>query len=97
MILDMQNFCKSVVDFLQSEYNDGYSFRIERYMALPPEFRPFNKERIELKIEMSPRYRITICNDSMHYLFKLFLEGEYLEDRKQYRWQKELIDMIEGG
>ena len=57
----------------------------------------FSKERIELKIEMSPRYRLTICTDSMHYLFKLFMEGEYLEDRKQYRWQKELIDMIEGG
>ncbi len=96
MILEMEGFCKNVIDFLQSEYNDGYSFKIERYMALPPEFRPFNKERVELKIEVSPRYRITIGNDSMHYLFELFMTGEFLEDRKQYRWQKELIDMIEG-
>ena len=85
MILEMGNFCKSVIDFLQSEYNDGYSFKIERYMALPPEFRPFNKERIELKIDISPMYKITICDDSMRYLFKLYLEGEFLEDRKQYR------------
>ena len=97
MILEMGDFCKSVIDFLQSEYNDGYSFRIERYMALPPEFRPFNKERIELKIDISPVYKITICDDSMRYLFKLYLEGEFLEDRKQYRWQKELVDMIEGS
>lgn len=96
MILEMEGFCKSVIDFLQSEYNDGYSFKIERYMALPPEFRPFNKERIELKIDVSPRYRITIGTDSMRYLFELFMAGEFLEDRKQYRWQKELIDMIEG-
>ncbi len=93
----MEQFCKAVVDFLQSEYNYGYSFSIERYLALPPEFRPFNKERIELKIDISPRYKITICDDSMRYLFKLFLEGEFLEDRKQYRWQKELVDMIEGS
>ena len=85
MILEMGNFCKSVIDFLQSEYNDGYSFKIERYMALHPEFRPFNKERIELKIDISPMYKITICDDSMRYLFKLYLEGEFLEDRKQYR------------
>lgn len=97
MILEMGSFCEKVIDFLQSEYNDGYSFKIERYMALPPEFRPFNKERIELKIDISPRYRITICDDSMRYLFKLFLEGDFLEDRKQYRWQKELVDMIEGS
>lgn len=97
MILEMGDFCKSVIDFLQSEYNDGYSFKIERYMALPPEFRPFNKERIELKIDISPMYKITICDDSMRYLFKLYLEGEFLEDRKQYRWQKELVDMIEGS
>ena len=92
----MGNFCKSVIDFLQSEYDDGYSFKIERYMALPPEFRPFNKERIELKIDISPRYKITIGDDSMRYLFMLFLEGEFLEDRKQYKWQKELVVMIEG-
>lgn len=97
MILEMGSFCEKVIDFLQSEYNDGYSFKIERYMALPPEFRPFNKERIELKIDISPRYRITICDDSMRYLFKLYLEGEFLEDRKQYKWQKELLDMIEGS
>ena len=97
MILEMGDFCKSVIDFLQSEYNDGYSFRIERYMALPPEFRPFNKERIELKIDISPIYKITICDASMRYLFKLYLEGEFLEDRKQYMWQKELVDMIEGS
>ena len=97
MILEMGSFCEKVIDFLQSEYNDGYSFKIERYMALPPEFRPFNKERIELKIDISPRYRITICDDSMRYLFKLYLEGEFLGDRKQYRWQKELVDMIEGS
>ena len=97
MILEMGEFCKSVIDFLQSEYNDGYSFRIERYMALPPKFRPFNKERIELKIDISPMYKITICDDSMRYLFRLYLEGEFLEDRKQYKWQKELVDMIEGS
>lgn len=84
MILEMESFCKNVIDFLQSEYNDDYSFKVKRYTALPPKFRTANSEKVELKIDISPLYRITIVNDSMQYLFKLYLEGKFLEDRGQY-------------
>lgn len=98
MVSSMTKFCEDVINFLQSEYNDGYSFKIERHIALPPEFRPYyNKERIELRIDIGPSYRITIVDTSMQYLFKLYLEGKFLEGRKQYLWQKELIDIIEGN
>jgi hypothetical protein len=94
----MVKFCEDVIKFLQSEYNDGYSFKIERHISLPQEFRPYyNNERVELRIDIGPRYRITIVDESIRYLFKLYLEGEFLEDRKQYLWQKELIAMIEGN
>ena len=90
-------FYDAVIDFLESEYGDAYDFKIERYMALPLEFQPFNKERVELRIRLSKCYYLTIVNESMQYLFKLYCEGKFLEDRGQYLWQKELTDMIEGG
>ena len=90
-------FYDAVIEFLKSEYGDAYDFSIERFMALPPEFNPFNKERIELKIKLSKCYYLTIVNESMQYLFKLYCKGEFLEDRGQYLWQKELVDMIEGS
>lgn len=90
-------FYDAVLDFLRSEYSDAYNFKIERYTALPPALNPFNRERVELKIDISPMYRLTIVNDSMTYLFKLYCDGTFLEDRGQYLWQKELIDMIEGS
>lgn len=94
----MEQFCKAVVDFLQSEYNDSYSFTVERRMPLPPSLRGYGtEEKVELVIKVSPYYKLTIVDDSMHYLYRLYLSGEYIEERKQYLWQKELIDMIEGS
>lgn len=93
----MNQFCKDIIEFLESEYNDAYSFKLERYIALPPQFRPFNKERYSLIIDMSLRYRKIIVDDNIRYIYKLYQEAEYLEERKQYKWQKELVDMIEGS
>jgi hypothetical protein len=33
----------------------------------------------------------------MNFIYMLYDKQGYLEDRKQYKWQKELIDMIEGS
>ena len=93
----VEQFCKDVIDFLQSEYNDAYQFKIHRYIALPPQFKPFNKARVELHINIGKHYVLKIVNDNMQYLFDLYKSKEYIKDRKQYRWQKELIDMIEGS
>ena len=88
----MKKFCKNVLDFLQSEYDDSYRFEIEYRIARQPV-----GEMAELTIVVSPNYKLKIVNDSMYYLFGWYLNGEFIEERNQYRWQKELIDMIEGG
>jgi hypothetical protein len=33
----------------------------------------------------------------MQYIFSWYINGAYMGERNQYRWQKELIDMIEGS
>lgn len=93
----MERFCKDIIEFLQSEYNDSYSFKLERYCALPPKINPSNKEHLKLIIDVSPMYRKIIVDDNMQYIFKLYLEGGFFRDRDQYLWQKELVDMIEGS
>ena len=88
----MEQFCKEILEYLRSEYEDSYLFNIELRRARPP-----IGDMAELTITMSQDYRLKLVNDSIQYLFGLYISGEYLGERNQYRWQKELIDMIEGG
>lgn len=88
----MKQFCEEVLKYLQSEYEDSYLFDIELRKAR----RPID-DMAELTITISPNYKLKIVNDSMQYIFGLYIIGEYLGERNQYRQQKELIDMIEGG
>lgn len=90
----MRQFCKEVLRFLKSEYNDAYKFTIEVHEASLARVLP--SEYAELTIEITPEYKLKIANDNMRYLFYLYINEDFLEDRQQYRWQKELIDMIEG-
>ena len=88
----MKQFCEKALEYLRSEYEDSYLFDIELRRARPP-----IGDMAELTITVSPDYKLKLVNDSMQYLFGLYISGEYIGDRNQYRWQKELIDMIEGG
>ena len=88
----MKQFCEEVLKFLRSEYDDSYGFDIELRRAIPPIY-----DMAELTITVSHNYRIKIVNDSTQYIFSWYLSKEYIGERNQYRWQKELIDMIEGG
>ena len=88
----MKQFCEEVLKYLESEYDDSYRFDIELRIARPPIY-----DMAELTITVSPNYKLKIVNDSMQYLFGWYINKEYLGERNQYRWQKELIDMIEGG
>lgn len=92
----MKQFCEEVLKFLRSEYNDSYQFDIKCYLVCPPGL-VRNNERAELTITVSPGYRLVIVNNSLQYLFRCYLNGEFIKEINQYRWQKELIDMIEGG
>ena len=88
----MKQFCKDVLAFLESEYNDSYCFNIEYYSTLDR-----NKDSVKLIIESSPRYKTIIDDYAMFCIFGWYRSGDFIEERNQYRWQKELIDMIEGG
>ena len=93
----MRNFCNEVIKYLESEYDDSYQFEARVWTALPNGLINGTNEKAELIIKMSPHYRLIISNESMFYLLGWYLSGEYIGERNQYRWQKELIDMIEGG
>ena len=93
----MRQFCEEVLKFLRSEYNDSYQFEVKCWLCAPPRLGVLNNEKAELTITMSPCYRLIIVNENMQYLLGCYLSGEFIEERSQYRWQKELIDMIEGG
>ena len=82
-------FCQEVLKFLKSEYQDSYTFEIEYYQT-------FDKEAAELLIKTAGLIR-KISDSYMNHFYCLYCEGRFLEDRKQFEWQKELIDLIEGS
>ncbi len=87
----MEQFYKDVIEFLQSEYNDDYvvNFEVSRAINSP--------DIIELKIKMGHGFVVKITNNSMYYIYWLYMQEQFYPERNQYRWQKELIDMIEGS
>ena len=89
-------FLEDVKAFLYSQYPEGYEFETKRYIALPLQFSPFNKARMELVINTKP-YKKTIVNENMQHIYELYKLGYYYPERGELAWQKELIDMIEGS
>ena len=87
----MNQFCLDVLEFLSSEYNDGYEFSIEKTKSLNTE------DEIVLTIKISRGYFIKADNRSMMFIYGCYRSSEFIEERNQYRWQKELIDIIEGS
>lgn len=92
----MKQFCKEVLAFLNSVYNDAYEFNIECYAIIANELTP-NNAKATLTITVGPGYKIVIDDTIMRYLFNLYQSNEFIKERGQYLWQKELIDTIEGG
>ena len=95
----MEQFRKDILNFLESEYNDAYTFRFEVWAGTPKLVNGKLKceEQNNLRIKITPQYERYINDDGVKYILNFYNSKEYLEDRKQYRWQKELIDMIEGS
>lgn len=88
----MKQFCEDVLKFLLSEYNDSYNFAITCQTTMWD-----IDDVVELLVEINSHYKIIVSNGSMKDLFYWYLNDEFIHERNQYRWQKELIDMIEGG
>lgn len=90
-------FCEDVIKFLESEYNDSYRFEVKRYVTIPCGLIQGNNEKAELTIKFNNHYSLIVVNENMQYLFCRYRDGEFIEERNCYLWQKELVDMIEGG
>jgi hypothetical protein len=88
----MRKFCEDVLKFLKSEYNDSYDFNIEYTAALD-----HDNDSVKLIIKMCQSYVIKLDEAAMFFVYGWYKAGEHIEERNQYRWQKELIDMIEGS
>ena len=89
-------FLEDVEVFLHSQYPEEYEFETKSYIALPPQFAPFNKTRMELVINSKP-YKKIIVNENMQKIYEMYKTGYYYPERGEFEWQKELIDMIEGS
>ena len=87
----MNQFCLDVLEFLNSEYGDGYEFSIEKTKSLNAE------DSVVLTIKAGRGYFIKADNRSMMFVYGCYRSGEHIGERNQYRWQKELIDIIEGS
>lgn len=87
----MNQFCLDVLEFLNSEYGDGYEYSIEKTKRLNAE------DEIILTVKIGRGYFIKADNRSMMFVYGCYRSGEYIGERNQYRWQKELIGMIEGS
>ena len=86
----MELFCYKVIKFLKTEYHSSYDFKIKFNSDLD------TKETITLNI-IFDNYIKTIENNYMQYIFQLYRQGDFIPERNLYKWQKELVDIIEGS
>lgn len=89
----MENFCYELIKFLESEYPDYYTFKLEKNVIL----QNFELSEFILTINITSKYKLVINEDSLRYIYNLYVGGEYIKERELYVWQKELIDIIEGS
>ena len=87
----MKTFCKDVLEFLKSEYSDGYNFEI-RYTD-SYDYGP----QAELFCKYSSSFMLKVDASRMHWIYNFYRSKQVDEERNQFRWQKELIDIIEGS
>ena len=87
----MKQFYKDVIDFLKSEYSDGYEYNLDISRSVN------SPDIIELRIKVGHGFVVKVTNNSMQYIYNLYRQGTFIEERNQYTWQKELVDMIEGS
>ena len=87
----MNQFCIDVMEFLKSEYSDAYEFNMEVTHNV------FSEPTAELSIRVGKGYAIKVGNVSMNYLYNLYITGNFIKERGQWEWQKELVDIIEGS
>lgn len=86
----MKEFCNEVLKFLESEYGNMYTFAIVLESSL-------EWTEAVLTIKFDNCYTMKVCRDMMNYLYRTWRNNTYIEERGQYVWQKDLVDIIEGS
>ena len=83
---------KEILTFLKSQYSrDTFDFKFN------VEYNVDDEVEIWLNVcDKSGKVIKVITNDFLRYIFSI-TPVEYIEERKMWLWQKELIDEIEGS
>lgn len=87
----MRQFCKDVIEFLESQYNDGYEYNVEYFRSLE------SPDEIEIRVKIGHGFVVRITSTGMNHIYSLYRMGEFCKEGDQYLWQKELIEAIEGS
>lgn len=84
----MKTFCNEVLAFLESEYSDGYCFKIIYTNSY--DYGP----QVELFCKYSDRFMLKVDASRMNWIYMFYRSKKMDKERKQFRWQTELIDII---
>ena len=87
----MKTFCNEVLAFLESEYSDGYDFKIEYTNSY--DYGP----QVKLFCKYSDRFMLKLDASRMNWIYNFYRSKQIDENRSQLRWQTALIDIIEGS
>ena len=86
------NFLTESKKYLESEYNYDFGF-VQNVNAAE------DADGLNLEIRDKYNHKLikTIPSNVILEIFKLWDKKEFIEERNQYVWQKEIIDCIEGS
>lgn len=89
--MEAKQLAKEVLEFLKSQYNDDYQF------IFNVSYNFDGDEEIWLSVcDKNGKGLKVITDNFLRYIFNI-TPMEYIEERKIWLWQKELIDEIEGS
>jgi hypothetical protein len=89
--MEVKQVAKEVLEFLNSQYSDEFKFNFNVSYSLDGD------EELWLNVcDKNGKVLKVITSNFLKYIFNIS-PMEYIEERKMWLWQKELIDEIEGG
>jgi hypothetical protein len=90
--MEVKQLAKEVLEFLDSQYDrNTFKFRFDVSYSFDGD------EEIWLNVcDKDGKVIKVITNNFLKYIFNI-TPMEYIEERKMWLWQKELIDEIEGS
>lgn len=89
--MEVKQVAKEVLEFLNSQYSDEFKFNFNVSYSIDGD------EELWLNVcDKNGKVLKVITSNFLKYIFNIS-PMEYIEERKMWLWQKELIDEIEGG